>query len=121
VTDVSSRSVAYERSDVPLPLLAGLGAGVAAFLILTPVLLMLFFPETAKVRTPVRIDSSIPNPRLQINPAADLRDLRKWEERRLSGYGWADRTQNVVRLPIERAIELAAERGLPGWPKPQAP
>ena len=29
-----------------------------------------------------------------------------------------DRAAGVVRIPIERAIELTAERGLPGWPKP---
>jgi hypothetical protein len=34
----------------------------------------------------------------------------------LEGYGWVDREAGVVRLPIERAMALVLERGLPTRP-----
>jgi hypothetical protein len=54
-----------------------------------------------------------PAPRLQVAPAADLGRLRTSEETLLHQYAWADRDAGVVRIPIERAIELLAARGLP--------
>ena len=54
-----------------------------------------------------------PAPRLQVAPAADLSRLRAREEALLHDYAWADRDAGVVRIPIERAIELLAARGLP--------
>lgn len=59
-----------------------------------------------------------PEPRLQIAPRADLRRLREREEALLSGYGWVDRDAGVARIPIERAIELLATRGLPAAAAP---
>jgi hypothetical protein len=54
-----------------------------------------------------------PEPRLQEDPAVDLALLREREEKRLSTYGWVDRANGVVRIPIERAMELVAREGLP--------
>ena len=51
-----------------------------------------------------------PAPRLQTDPAGDLRTLREQERAQLSGYAWVDRTQAIVRIPIERAMELLAQR-----------
>lgn len=55
-----------------------------------------------------------PEPRLQVAPRDDLRRLRAREDEQLHGYGWVDRPAGVTRIPIERAIELLAVRGLPG-------
>ncbi len=38
-----------------------------------------------------------------------LRDHREREQAELSAYGWIDRQQGIVRLPIERAMELTVE------------
>jgi hypothetical protein len=54
-----------------------------------------------------------PSPTLQIIPHDDLLALRAREEQELSSYGWLDRTTGVVRIPIQRALDLLAERGLP--------
>jgi hypothetical protein len=51
-----------------------------------------------------------PPPRLQREPIADLRALRAEESRLLETYGWGDRAQGTVRIPIERAMELLAAR-----------
>lgn len=54
-----------------------------------------------------------PEPRLQTHPIRDLHDLRAAEDVVLNGYGWVDRNAGVVRIPIARAMELLAKRGLP--------
>jgi hypothetical protein len=38
-------------------------------------------------------------------------ELQAEQRRRLESYGWVDRSTGVARIPIERAIELASERG----------
>ena len=52
-------------------------------------------------------------PRLQTTPSSDLEILRAREKERLNSYGWVDEAQGVVRIPIERAMDIVAERGLP--------
>ncbi|HXE89468.1 MAG TPA: hypothetical protein VNK82_00740 [Terriglobales bacterium] len=61
-----------------------------------------------------------PEPRLQSNAVIELDRIRFTEQRKLSTYGWVDPKAGVVWIPIERAIELTAERGLPVRPQPQA-
>ena len=34
-------------------------------------------------------------------------------KRRLETYGWIDRKNGIIRIPIERASELIARQGLP--------
>jgi hypothetical protein len=54
-----------------------------------------------------------PTPRLQTQPFKDLYLLRQDEATRLETYGWVDKEGGIVRMPIERAMELTVERGLP--------
>jgi hypothetical protein len=54
-----------------------------------------------------------PEPRLQDAPIRDLKDMRAAEEQILHSYAWVDQQGGVVRIPIERAIDLLAQRGLP--------
>jgi hypothetical protein len=52
-------------------------------------------------------------PHLQISPAEDLEKFREREAAELGTYGWINPTAGVVRIPIERAMDLVLERGLP--------
>ncbi len=54
-----------------------------------------------------------PQPRLQTEPRLELRELRAAQGRVLGSYGWVDATTGVVRIPIDRAMDLLAQRGLP--------
>jgi hypothetical protein len=58
-----------------------------------------------------------PQPRLERNERIEINDFRLHEEQRLNSYGWVDEKAGVVRIPIERAMELIAQRGLPTTPK----
>jgi hypothetical protein len=59
---------------------------------------------------------SAPAPELQIAPAQDMERFRAAEQETLTSYGWVDRQAGIARIPIERAMELIAERGLPAAP-----
>lgn len=54
-----------------------------------------------------------PAPRLQVEPQLDLGQLRAREDANLNSYSWVDRNAGVVRMPIERAMDLVLEKGLP--------
>ena len=58
-----------------------------------------------------------PAPRLQTAPRQDLQDLRGREDAQLNAYGWIDRNAGVVRIPVEEAMRLTVERGLPVRPE----
>jgi hypothetical protein len=63
-----------------------------------------------------------PAPRNQPDPAGELHQLRTREAARLSAYGWVDPKAKIAHIPIDRAIELVTERGLPARkPKREEP
>jgi hypothetical protein len=70
--------------------------------------------EGGKAEKAVRMP---PAPQLQTTPALDLKAIRAAEEQVLNSYGWVDLQKGVVRLPIGRAIDLLAKRGLPSRPE----
>jgi hypothetical protein len=57
-----------------------------------------------------------PGPRLEVAPRAALEALRRDEDALLNSYGWVDRAQGRVRIPVSRAMELLESRGLPARP-----
>lgn len=54
-----------------------------------------------------------PEPRLQRHAAQDMRDWRAAEDKALHQYGWIDPDKGIVQIPVERAMDLIAQRGLP--------
>ena len=58
-----------------------------------------------------------PEPRLQVSPVLDLKAIRAAEDQILSSYGWVDEKAGVARIPIARAVDLLAARGLPSRPQ----
>ena len=62
-----------------------------------------------------------PPPRLQTYPFDDVKVLRKEEAKLLEHYQWISKDAGTVRIPIDRAIELLAERGLPHRAAPAEP
>ena len=60
-----------------------------------------------------REEGQFPEPRNQVAPVTDLSRLREREAEVLNGYGWVDRKAGIARIPIDRAIRILAEKGLP--------
>ncbi len=59
-----------------------------------------------------------PPPRLQSKPSASLEAFRRREQKELTSYRWIDKQQGVVQIPVDRAMQLLLDRGLP---EPEAP
>ena len=60
---------------------------------------------------------NFPTPRLQTDDGnQEIADLHAREDLLLNNYSWADKSQDKVRIPIERAMELLAQSGLPVAP-----
>ncbi len=71
-----------------------------------------------------RLDPIPPGPRLQPSPPRDMDELRARDREALTTYGWIDRAGGVARIPVDRAIDILAERGIVPPPQvapPQAP
>jgi hypothetical protein len=64
-----------------------------------------------------RVDATFPAPRLERNERLEINDFRLHEEQTLHSYGWVDQQAGVVRIPIDRAMQLIAQRGLPMRPQ----
>jgi hypothetical protein len=62
-----------------------------------------------------------PAPRLQPDPVADLDRYRSQREEQLDSYGWVDQKNGVAHIPIERAIDIMSQQGLPVRPQPALP
>ncbi len=108
-----------QRSDVNVRAIArfGLGLLVLAMVIHVAIAGLFYGFKAAEERgdpAPSPVAGELPpEPRLQTAPRTNLGDHRARQENVLKSYGWVDRDAGTVRLPIDRAIELTAERGLP--------
>ena len=61
--------------------------------------------------------TKFPQPRLEGDERREINDFREQEEQTLNSYGWVDQKAGVVRIPIDRAMQLMAQRGLPTRPQ----
>jgi hypothetical protein len=73
---------------------------------------------TTDTRTVERGDiGKFPQPRLEADETTEINAFRLQEEQTLNSYGWVDQPAGVVRIPIDRAMALVAQRGLPTRPQ----
>jgi hypothetical protein len=71
--------------------------------------------EEAKDRAPsplaeAQLDPIPPGPRLQATPPRDMDELRQRDREALTTYGWVDKSGGVARIPVDRAIEILAQK-----------
>lgn len=112
----------YETSDANVGGVAKFAIGLAvisAIALVLMVVMLNYFRAEKKAAEPAlsplaaQREALPPEPRLQIKPEADMDKYRAAEDSLLHSYGWVSREAGVVRLPIDRALELTAQRGLP--------
>ena len=66
------------------------------------------------------ITKTFPTPRVQTDDGnQDVVDLHAREDLLLDNYTWVDQSQGKVRIPIERAMQIIAQKGLPVAPTVQ--
>jgi hypothetical protein len=67
-----------------------------------------------------KLTQQFPTPRLELDDGnSDLAELHQREDLLLNYYSWIDRSKGTVRIPIERAMEIIAAKGLPVAPPQQ--
>jgi hypothetical protein len=118
VTSAHGKDPAYERRDAP-PWIAVTGLATVAVLVLLALglgaaALRVFGHERPLVAT---LSHPPPAPRLERRGGEDLTRVRAVGRERLTTYGWVDRPAHIARIPIERAMQITAERG---WADPEA-
>jgi hypothetical protein len=67
-------------------------------------------PDQAAKETPQVIP---PEPRVEERPWEQLVTVKAREDHILSSYAWVDQKQGTVRVPIDRAIDMLTQKGLP--------
>ncbi len=73
---------------------------------------------TADTRTVQPGDvTKFPQPRLESHETVEIEAFRLHEAQILHSYAWIDQQAGQVRIPIDRAMELLAQRGLPTRPQ----
>ncbi|MFN7951169.1 MAG: hypothetical protein U0610_05555 [bacterium] len=116
-------ATSYEKRDVsvrPVVIITG-AILVAGFVVMIPVrLLFVYFHDREQARQPEPVSVTrsevpevVPAPRLEPKIGETLAELRAHERERLGTYEWIDKSGGVVRIPIDRAIEVVASEGLP--------
>ena len=115
----------HETTDANAKYLAWSAIGLAVALALVLVLMRWTFWrfETIAERTDaapsaVPGNQTPPAPRLQTNPSTALQKLQDREQQILTHYAWIDKPKSIVRIPIDQAIQVLAERG---FPEPEGP
>lgn len=110
----------YERRDFNPRIIGYYALGLVIVCIATSVVIFLFekgldrfFGYQGKATWTSSPEMEVPGPRLQANPARELEEMRAQEDVLLHSYGWVDREHGVIRVPIEKAMQLTLERGLP--------
>ena len=74
-------------------------------------------PSDTRHVAPGYPQSTFPNPRLEEDERGQLNGIRLNEEKTLYSYDWVDEKSGTVRIPIERAMDLIVQRGLPVRPQ----
>jgi len=123
---LSKSPVGHEQRDADIRPIVLTGIGLAVTVALVGLVVYGTFqylathPATGVDSNPMAVfDSQIPPaPRIEEHPAIEIQQLHAQEEQTLSTYGWVDRNKGVVRIPIDRALELQMERGFPTRKEP---
>ena len=59
------------------------------------------------------LQQNFPAPQLETNERTELNKVRLREENVLSTYDYVDKNAGTIRIPIDRAMDLLVQRGLP--------
>src|SRR5262245_13337413 len=123
----------YERTDADAGGTYKAGLAILAGRVLTALALVPPFRLLARLETKaqpppqgaVKTEMSEPVqsfPRLVTSEPQALAEFRAQEEALLTSYGWVEKDKGLARIPIEEAMRIVAEHGLPKFaPAPGAP
>ena len=110
----------YEHKDANVRLIVGSTLGLIVGMVILCLIVVGIFnvlqtvttTHVSGIRNP-NVAQVPPEPRLQPHPAIELQALRQHEDDILNHYGWVDQKAGIVRIPIDRAMDIMARRGFP--------
>ena len=116
------RGIGHETTDVNIWAIGKFGIALVVITLLSVFLLIGVFQffqtredRQAKAVDPVKI---FPKPQLLQDEPNNLVQFRAVENKAIDGYGWVDQSKGVVRIPVDRAMELLVQRGIPTRQQP---
>jgi hypothetical protein len=111
----------HERTDAPTRVVMAFALGLIVVAIIIHFLTAGLFKVLNAEKRPGPTISPLspprelpPAPRLEVFPQIELGHLQQREDRYLYHYSWVDKQKGIVRIPIDRAIDLVAQQGVPG-------
>ena len=121
--DPDNVEVVHEESDVNVGAIIRYGVGLLVVALVVHVFLWWLFGvyerQNQRARTQAypmaagQQNRLPPSPRFQENPQQELQELRAKQKALLDGYGWVNKEAGIARIPIEDAMKIVVERGLP--------
>jgi hypothetical protein len=114
----SPNGAGHEQSEVSVRLIVV----SLAFLAVTTLLVLLlvvgifrYFYRSYSTEEAIKQTQPVipPEPRIEVAPYEQYQQLRVQEDHILNSYAWVDKDSGVVRVPIDRAIDLLSAKGLP--------
>jgi len=106
----------HETTDVNIWAVGKFGIALIVITVLSVGLLIgLFRYFQSREPEPVAVDpvKTFPTPQLLRSEPTDLEEFHDVEEKLLNEYAWVDAQKGIVRIPVNRAVDLLAKRGLP--------
>lgn len=130
----AARPVAgYEPATISLGRIVtwgiGLIVGLALVLVIATIMLLVFASPSISISVPpagVALSQAAPTPLppppdLETTPGQSAQFVNSREDSVLNSYGYVDRSKGIVRIPIDQAINVIAQQGLPSRPNGKIP
>ena len=122
----------YERTDAHAGGTYRAGFAILGVMFLTALLLVPMYRLLARLESQaqpppaevVKTEMSEPMlsfPKLVTSEPQVLAEFRAQEDALLTSYGWVEKDKGLARMPIDEAMRIVAEHGLPKWAPPSAP
>lgn len=108
-------NVRFERRDVNVRAMASIGAAIVVTAVVLHVALYWLYGtfrgnavESGRVtKTQEQIKQTAGGqPKLQVDPAAEINKFREEENKKLNTYGWVNKDNGIVRILIDQAMKL---------------
>jgi len=120
---IHTEGVRHEIRDTNIPALSAFGVAIVLTIAATMLFCFVVFRiyqntmSMGPLATPYASSRQLPpEPRLQTSPRMDLEDYLNTQRNELDGYSWVDRQSGILRIPVERAMELLLKQGFPVRP-----
>lgn len=122
----------YEKADANAKATYRAGFYILGVMVLTALVLVPMYrflgrreareqEPAATVLKPDAATADATFPRLVASEPRALAEFRAQEDALLTSWGWVEKDKGIARMPIEEAMKIVAERGLPSFPVGEAP